>query len=125
MAAPASAPTQQPVLLLLKGQPGSGKSTLAAALACMLRWPLVDKDDARSAFQPLVAAHSAVDWNQLSYAVMWRVVETQLRCGLSLIVDCPLARRPLFDRAAALAEQVGMQAGMCVALPCLLGRTDM
>lgn len=114
MASPASAPSQQPVLLLLKGQPGSGKSTLAVALARALRWPLVDKDDARSAFQPLLAAHPGVDWNELSYAVLWRVVETQLRCGLSLIIDCPLARRPLFDRAAALAEQVSEHPGRLV-----------
>ncbi|PSC76026.1 hypothetical protein C2E20_0200 [Micractinium conductrix] len=38
---------------------------------------------------------------------MWRVAETQLRCGLSCLVDCPLARRTLFDRAAALAAQYG------------------
>ena len=95
-----------PVLLLLKGQPGSGKSTLAATLAAALRWPLVDKDDARSAFQHLAASHPALDWNELSYSCMWRVAETQLRCGLSCLVDCPLARRTLFDRAAALAAQV-------------------
>lgn len=108
MASPANVP--EPVLLLLKGQPGSGKSTLAAALARALQWPLVDKDDARSAFQPLVAPHPAVDWNELSYAVLWRVVETQLRCGLSVVVDCPLARRTLFDRAAVLAQQVVVRA---------------
>ena len=96
-----------PVLLLLKGQPGSGKSTLAAALAAALHWPLVDKDDARSPCQHLVAAHPSVNWTQLAYDIMWRVCERQLSCGLSVIVDCPLARRELFDRAAALAAQVG------------------
>lgn len=97
---------QTRVLLLLKGAPGSGKSTLAARLAGALGWPLVDKDDARSSFQHLAPAHPGIDWNALSYEVMWRVVGTQLRCGLSVVVDCPLARRPLFDRAAALAGQV-------------------
>lgn len=60
-----------------------------------------------SPFQPLAAAHPGIDWNELSYAVMWRVAEAQLRCGMSAVVDCPLARRPLFDRAAALAQQYG------------------
>ena len=100
-----------PVLLLLKGAPGSGKSTLAAAAAAALSWPLVDKDDARSPCQHLVAAHPSLNWNQLAYDVMWRVCERQLRCGLSVIVDCPLARRELFDRAASLAAQVRVWGG--------------
>jgi predicted kinase len=98
-----------PVLVLLKGQPGCGKSTLATALAAKLRWPLIDKDDARSPCQHLVAAHPTLDFNQLAYDVMWRVCERQLCCGLSIVVDCPLARRELFDRAAGLADQVCAQ----------------
>ncbi|KAL4431261.1 hypothetical protein ABPG75_006517 [Micractinium tetrahymenae] len=104
-----SSETRRPILLLLKGPPGSGKSTLAAALAAALRWPLVDKDDARSSFQPLVGTHPGIDWNELSYAVMWRVAATQLACGLSVVVDCPLARRSLYDRAAALVAEHGAQ----------------
>lgn len=39
--------------------------------------------------------------------MLFTVAETQLRCGLSAIIDCPLARRSLFDRAAALAARYG------------------
>lgn len=39
--------------------------------------------------------------------MLFTVAETQLRCGLSAIVDCPLARRQLYDRAAALAARHG------------------
>lgn len=153
-----AAPRQQPVLLLLKGQPGSGKSTLAALLASTLSWPLVDKDDARSSMQVLAVAHPGIDWwvvgcglgscsrhsaglprkltchccdtgsckqsphpppsrNTLAYDVMWRVAGTQLRCGLSVLVDCPLARRALFNQAAALAQQVGGCCWGCGAAP--------
>jgi len=41
--------------------------------------------------------------NDLAYDIMFRVAASQLSCGLSVIVDCPLARRELFERAAALA----------------------
>ena len=102
-----------PLVVLLKGQPGSGKSTLARALATRLRVPLIDKDDARSACQRLTAAHPGVDWNELSYGVMWRHVDTQLACGLSLVVDCPMARRSLFDAAASLAARVRRRRVRC------------
>lgn len=94
------------VILLLKGQPGSGKSTLARYLAALFGWPLIDKDDARDSCQDLAIAHPSIDWNSLSYDIMFQFAESQLRIGLDVIIDCPLARKPLFDRAADLAEQV-------------------
>ena len=35
---------------------------------------------------------------------MWRVAATQLAVGLSCVVDCPLARRALFERGRELAS---------------------
>jgi predicted kinase len=101
------------VFLLLKGQPGSGKSTLGRGISRQLRWPLIDKDDARDAFEQVLMAEAGektrhaiyIDWNSLSYDVIFRVVETQLACGLSVILDTPLARLSLFERAAALARR--------------------
>lgn len=102
-----------PVLVLLKGQPGSGKSTLGRALAQHLRWALIDKDDARDAFQQLSESQPHIDWNSLSYDVMFRYCSTQLACGLSVVFDCPLARQELFDRAAAMASQVTARSAVC------------
>jgi len=98
--------TGGPTLLLMKGHPGTGKSTLARELARRLRWPLVDKDDARDALSALPGAHAA-DLNALSYAVMWNGARTQLRAGLSVVVDCPLARRALFEAGRGLAGEWG------------------
>ncbi len=110
-APPLSATTQQPapLLLLLKGHPGSGKSTLARALAQALRWPLIDKDDARDALQAISsqAAQAGIDLNALAYDIMFRAAATQLSLGLSTINDCPMARLELYERAAALAQQHG------------------
>ncbi|GLC39413.1 hypothetical protein PLESTM_000894000 [Pleodorina starrii] len=94
------------LLILVKGLPGCGKSTLAAALARALACPLADKDDARDCFQPLTAAAPQLDWNALSYAVMFRTTERQLSLGLSVVVDCPFARRQLYDEACEIARRV-------------------
>jgi predicted kinase len=52
----ATTPQRQQTLLLIKGLPGTGKSALALALARRLKWPLIDKDDARDALEAAVAA---------------------------------------------------------------------
>jgi len=98
----------RPCLLLLKGHPGSGKSTLAKELAAQLAWPLIDKDDARDTLHVQTAlAGTGVDLNALSYDIMWAYARTQLRVGLSCVVDCPLARFPLFLRGRDLAAKYG------------------
>ena len=85
-------------LLCLKGHPGTGKSTLAQSLCRHLRWPLIDKDDIKDHTWDLA------EGNALSYAILWQIVETQLRNGLSVIVDSPFARPHLYETAQQLAE---------------------
>ena len=80
-------------------------------------WVLVDKDDARDAFEesPIRAWAKHCEnglevLNSLAYAVTFSVAQKQLLCGNSVIVDCPLARPALYDRGRALAVQVGAHA---------------
>ncbi|OAY73784.1 hypothetical protein ACMD2_07727 [Ananas comosus] len=104
----------RPLIVAMKGHPGTGKSTLARGAAAALRLPLLDKDDVRDCTLPLQQSPSpspspsqsqsqsqtlgggggvgAASLNELSYAVLWRVAETQLRLGLSVVVDSPLSR---------------------------------
>ena len=105
-------PADRPILLLMKGHPGSGKSTVALEIARRCRWPLVDKDDARDALASLANWQEALSeaavkaLNETSYDIMFRVTARQLQCGLSTVVDCPLARQQLYVLAKALAAQV-------------------
>lgn len=146
------------MLLLLKGHPATGKSALARRLASTLRWPVVDKDDARDCLEaslmpvpssasanggaaaggatssggggaPSLAPPAAAAQptgavvvaprvlNDLSYDIMFRVAASQLSCGLSVIVDCPLARRELYERAAALARPSGAVVAVVECVP--------
>mmetsp|Transcript_16133 Transcript_16133/g.34917 ORF Transcript_16133/g.34917 Transcript_16133/m.34917 type:complete len:210 (-) Transcript_16133:468-1097(-) len=114
---------QRPLLLLMKGHPGCGKSTLARHIAQLLAAPLVDKDDARNCFQPycLSDKESEVDWNHLSYDVMFAVATTQLSLCLNVVVDCPLARVSLYQQAEKLAEQYG---AALVVVECVCSREE-
>ncbi|KAL8488553.1 hypothetical protein ACS0TY_024728 [Phlomoides rotata] len=103
-----------PVLIAMKGHPGTGKSTLANALAKTLKCPLVDKDHFRDSTYPIQQALSQASpttasklLNDLSYDAMWRVVSTQLRLGLSVVIDSPLSRRAHLDRLLDIASESG------------------
>ena len=85
-------------LIAMKGHPATGKSTLAYALARLLTWPLLDKDDIKDHVLGLP------NDNDLAYAILWQIVETQLQLGVSLIIDSPFAYPWLYERAQELAR---------------------
>ncbi len=49
----------------------------------------------------------AATLNTCSYDAMWRVAGRQLSGGNSVVVDCPLARRQLYDDGCRTAARVG------------------
>ncbi len=98
-----------PLLLLLKGHPGSGKSTLAKQVARHLHLSLADKDDARDSFRAAQEQHGPAgtwDLNALSYEVMFSVAASQLACQQSVVVDSPLSKVELYQKALAVAKKV-------------------
>ena len=107
------------MVVAMKGHPGSGKSTVARAIASSLRCPLLDKDDVRDCTLHLehAAAGSGI-LNDLSYAVLWRLAERQLRLGLSIVVDSPLSRRAHLDALARLP------AALVIIVECRPGNQD-
>jgi len=86
-------------LIAMKGHPATGKSTLARILARRLGWPLLDKDDIKD------HTFDVPGGNVLAYDVLWQIVETQLRLGLSVIVDSPLSYPISYRTALHLADQ--------------------
>ncbi|KAK9828222.1 hypothetical protein WJX74_004082 [Apatococcus lobatus] len=111
-----------PLLILLKGHPAVGKSAVALALAQLLRWPLVDKDDARDCFEGIAELAEVPPGilNSLAYKIMFRTASKQLLAGNSAIVDCPLSRISLYQEASVLADKHRAQVAVveCVTHQC-------
>uniref|UniRef100_A0A7N0UCV5 P-loop containing nucleoside triphosphate hydrolase protein n=1 Tax=Kalanchoe fedtschenkoi TaxID=63787 RepID=A0A7N0UCV5_KALFE len=111
--------TARPLMIIsMKGHPGTGKSTLAHKLANLLSYPLIDKDDIKNstyALQSHLPSHTLL--NDMSYAAMWNVAATQLKLGLSVIVDAPLSRPEYFDKLAQVAEDSGARVAVVECRP--------
>ncbi|PKA47485.1 hypothetical protein AXF42_Ash020655 [Apostasia shenzhenica] len=109
----------------MKGHPGTGKSTLARAIAAVLRCPLLDKDDVRDPTfsvqlhlaEASTAGAASAALNDLSYAVLWRLVETQISLGLSVVVDSPLSHRAHLDHLLSIASAAGARVAVVECRP--------
>jgi len=87
-------------LVVLKGLPGSGKSTIGRVLSKQLRWPLIDKDDARDLFE-----NQTPRTGGLAYDIMFNIARRQLLQELSVICDSPLTGHMGYERAQAIAAE--------------------
>ncbi|XXG68897.1 hypothetical protein AAC387_Pa06g1892 [Persea americana] len=96
-----------PLIIAMKGHPGTGKTTLARAIAAAIRCPLIDKDDVRDcteALQKSLAEDSRIPTllNDLSYAVLCQMAQTQIELGLDVVIVSPLSRRAHLDHLIQL-----------------------
>lgn len=113
---------RETLLLLMKGHPASGKSTLARLIASKFNLAISDKDDSRDCFQVVeeqFGPAGAWDLNALSYQIMFSVASSQLGCGQGVVIDCPLSKVELYQRAQLLAEQVLQQFIISLVLACV------
>jgi predicted kinase len=88
-------------LLLFRGLPAVGKTTLAETLSRSLGVPLLSKDDVKECLPS--TCDDAVN-NEASYVVLERLVQTQLRCGLSAICESPLGQNSRYTQFAKIAR---------------------
>jgi predicted kinase len=104
-------PVSRPTVIAMHGPPGSGKSTLARALSRHLVWPLLDKDDLKDLLDGQTPQAGA-----LSYELLLRLVDRQLRQGVSVVCDSPLLARTyagLVTIVAATGGRLGVVTCHC------------
>ena len=95
------------LVVVVSGLPATGKTTLARALANDLRLPLVSKDDLKEILFDHLGGNESIGTQKLgaaSIALLYHLLETNLKSGLSTIVESNF--RPDLDgpKLRALAE---------------------
>lgn len=114
-----------PLVVLLRGHAGIGKSTLAEILARRLGFALLSKDDVKDQLllfekqsqkdASLTSLEQAT--NDLAYPIVFNLAATQLRVGVSVIVDTPLGRAEFYQAARDVVRKHG---GDIVVVHCVL-----
>ena len=94
------------VLIIITGAPASGKTTLGRRLAGDLRLPFIGKDDIKERLFDSLGWKDR-EWSRqmglATYPLLYYFVETELRAGISLIVESNF--RPEYDTAKFLKLQ--------------------
>uniref|UniRef100_A0A7S3EDJ4 Uncharacterized protein n=1 Tax=Rhodosorus marinus TaxID=101924 RepID=A0A7S3EDJ4_9RHOD len=95
-------------VVLIRGYPGVGKTTFSVELAKQARMCLLCKDDIRDVAVELEKDerwHAEMSTNAMCYGVLWRMLETQLMVGHSVVVESPLGRQDLYRQGVVTAQE--------------------
>lgn len=103
-----------PEVILFRGRPGVGKTTLSDRLSARLNLPILRKDDLYDEIARFNEVHE--QRNQISYGILFKMLETNSVMNGRFIVDFPFNREEELRKFALwLAEHhYGLKSILCV-----------
>lgn len=81
---------EQTTIILFRGRPGVGKSTVSNALAKERKLPILRKDDIYDSAATYAEDHMVR--NKISYDSLFKILESNIYSGTSLILDYPFQK---------------------------------
>lgn len=81
---------EQTTIILFRGRPGVGKSTVSNAFAKERKLPILRKDDIYDSAASYIEDH--VIRNRISYDSLFKILESNISSGTSIILDYPFQR---------------------------------
>ena len=97
------------VLVVVTGPPAGGKSSTSRAVACELRVPLLSKDEFKERLYEVFGDDEALEEQieSAALAILFSVASSQLRVGVSVVVESNFDVRSDTKPLRELAEESG------------------
>jgi len=96
--------------LQISGIPGSGKSTLAKAISKEIDFIIIDHDTTKTALLEQINDDlSDGSIGQLSYHLDWKIIESLLDQGKSIIFDSPCLYDEMIEKGTLLSDKYGFK----------------
>lgn len=77
----------KPTVVLFRGFPGVGKTYLSSLLAEENKYAIIRKDDIYDTIYSSIESHK--ERNKICYGLLHKLLDTNLKSGANLIIDCP------------------------------------
>lgn len=112
---PGGEAVKRPLLIVVTGRPGSGKTTLAEKLAKKAHLPLVSRDAIKEGYVHTQGVPHAQlpDGNLAATDLFFRMVETLLDGGASLVAEAAFQHRLWSDRLKPLMKKARIYVVIC------------
>ena len=103
----------EPKVILFRGLPGVGKTYLSTLISEENKYAIIRKDDVYDIIYSYLKTHE--ERNEVCYSLINKLINTNLKVGVDLIIDCPFREHEDLD---VLAEFIKIRNGVFKPILC-------